>query len=391
MKNWQLFLISEVFREYDLSKKEQAIMLAKFPDEETVKVNRQVADRAFEDDRLPADPETIRRQLWTIYNERFSPKENREHFPDYDRKGSSAKDKLFQAWLKEKYLKWKSLTIDSRSTNPAAKNQGFISPDIIHQKVTEKETNKKVALEQKSPNVLANPFIPLVGRVDDPQLFFGRDREIKQIFEILNSGSSVTLIGEEGIGKSSILWSICQQAGNFLHSSRESVFLDLNWIHDENEFYTALCEEIGIPSAKGYTLTRNLRDRRILLAIDNVGKMTWEGFTRQVRDQLRGLAEGSIAPLRLILAASESLNDLFNDSQDEGKTSPLAGVCQEEIIAPWNENTVRQFIATRLAITKIKFTETEIQQILQESSGHPRELMRLCYQTYSRYVDGIRD
>ncbi|MDJ0696284.1 MAG: hypothetical protein QNJ50_18290 [Mastigocoleus sp. MO_188.B34] len=116
--------------------------------------------------------------------------------------------------------------------------------------------------------------------------------------------------------------------------------------------------------------------------------MTWEGFTRQVRDQLRGLAEGSVAPLRLILAASESLDDLFNDSQDEGKTSPLAGVCQEEIIAPWNESTARQFIATRLAMTKIKFTEIEIQQILQESDGHPRKLMRLCYQTYSRCVDG---
>ena len=388
MKNWQLFLISEVFREYDLSKKEQAIMLAKFPDEETVKVNRQVADRAFEDDRLPADPETIRRQLWTIYNERFSPKENREHFPDYDRKGSSAKDKLFQAWLKEKYLKWKSLNLDSTSTNQIAKNQRFNSPEITYQKASEKETSEKVAINQKSHDSLTNPFIPLVGRVDDPQLFFGRAREIKQIFEILNSGSSVTLIGEEGIGKSSILWGICQQADNFLHSSRDSVFLDLNWIHDENEFYTALCEEIGIPSAKGYTLTRNLRDRRILLAIDNVGKMTWEGFTRQVRDQLRGLAEGSIAPLRLILAASESLDDLFNDSQDEGKTSPLAGVCQEEIIVPWNESTARQFIATRLAMTKIKFTEIEIQRILQESSGHPRKLMRLCYQTYSRYVDG---
>lgn len=100
------------------------------------------------------------------------------------------------------------------------------------------------------------------------------------------------------------------------------------------------------------------------------------------------MAEGSTAPLRLILAASESLDDLFNDSQDEGKTSPLAGVCQEETIAPWNENTARQFIATRLAMTNINFTEEEIKQILQESSGHPRKLMRLCHQNYSRYVNG---
>lgn len=392
MKSWQLFLISEVFREYDLSKKEQAIVLAKFPDEETVRINRQVAEQALEDDRIPADPETIRRQLWTIYNERFAPKENREHFPGYDRKGSNAKDKLFQAWLKQKYLHWKTVNFDPVSTSSKVVPQELTKQDNTNQEntkqeATEKEITKQVAIEQKSYDFLTNPFIPLVGRVDDSQLFFGRDREIKQIFEILNSGSSVTLIGEEGIGKSSILWSICQQANNFLHLSRESVFLDLNWIHDEDEFYTALCEEVGISKAKGYTLTRNLRNRRILLAIDNVGKMTWEGFTRQVRDQLRGLAEGSLAPLRLILAASESLDDLFNDSQDEGKTSPLAGVCQEEIIAPWNDLTARKFIATRLAMTKINFTEAEIQQILQKSHGHPRKLMRLCYQNYSRYVN----
>ncbi|HEY9830548.1 MAG TPA: hypothetical protein V6D26_08215 [Stenomitos sp.] len=47
----------------------------------------------------------------------------------------------------------------------------------------------------------SNPFIPQQGRVDDLQLFFNRDREIRRVFEVLNSGSSVALIGEEGIGK----------------------------------------------------------------------------------------------------------------------------------------------------------------------------------------------
>ncbi len=53
-----------------------------------------------------------------------------------------------------------------------------------------------------------NPFIPQQGRVDDVQQFFNREREIRRVFEVLNSGSSVSLIGEEGIGKSSLLWKI---------------------------------------------------------------------------------------------------------------------------------------------------------------------------------------
>lgn len=356
MNPWETFLIAEVSRQYGLSQKEQAILLAKFPDEDTVRTNKQLADRALEDDQLPCDAETVRRQLWTIYNERFCPKENREYFPGYNQKGSSAKDADFLTWLKQKYL--------NRSDPPPP------------------------PLKRGEPNGIINPFVPQQGRVDDVQQFFNREREIRRVFEVLNSGSSVALIGEEGIGKSSLLWKICQQAESRLHSPRQSVFLDLNWVNDENDFYNALCHEVGIPESKDYSLTRNLRDRRILLAIDNVGKMTWVGFTRGVRDRLRGLAEGSNAPLKLILAASEPLEHLFNDSQDEGKTSPLAGICQEENLKPWDEATARAFIDTRLAVTSVRFTEEEIIQLVQESSGHPRRLMQLCYRTYSRYVEG---
>jgi hypothetical protein len=224
--------------------------------------------------------------------------------------------------------------------------------------------------------------------VDNPQQFFNRDREIRRVFEVLNSGSSVALIGEEGIGKSSLLWKICQLAESCLYSPRESVFLDLNEVDDEDDFYSALCDKVGISESKGYRLSRNLRDRRVLLALDNVGKMRWEGFTRGVRDRLRGLAEGSNAPLKLILAASEPLDSLFNDSHDEGKTSPLAGICQEENLKPWDEATARAFIDTRLAMSSVRFTEEEVVQLVQESGGHPRQLMQLCYRTYSRYVEG---
>jgi hypothetical protein len=347
-----------------LSQKEQAILLAKFPDEDTVRTNKQLADRAMEDNQLPIVEETVRKQMWTIYNKRFCPKENCEGFPEYNQPGSAAKDNAFLVWLKQKYLNWLP-TLTSLPSDPPPP-----------------------PLKRGEPNGIINPFVPQQGRVDDLELLFNRDREIRRVFEVLNSGSSVALIGEEGIGKSSLLWAICQQAESRLQSPRKAVFLDLNLVHDENDFYSALCHEVGIPESNGYSLTRNLRDRRVLLAIDNVGKMTWVGFTRGVRDRLRGLAEGSNAPLKLILAASEPLERLFNDSQDEGKTSPLAGICQEENLKPWDEATARAFIEARLAVTSVRFTEEEIIQLVQESGGHPRRLMQLCYQTYSRYVEG---
>ncbi|WP_211173248.1 hypothetical protein [Brasilonema bromeliae] len=115
--------------------------------------------------------------------------------------------------------------------------------------------------KQKTSNsdIITNPFVPQRGRVEDTQSFFDREREIGRVFEALNSGSSVALIGEEGIGKSSLLWAICQQVATRLHSPRQSVFLDLNEVDNEDEFYSELCYKVGIPEDKGTMLNRNLR------------------------------------------------------------------------------------------------------------------------------------
>jgi hypothetical protein len=85
-----------------------------------------------------------------------------------------------------------------------------------------------------------------------------------------------------------------------------------------------------------------------------------------------------------------SLDSLFEDSQDGNKTSPLAGICQEEYLEPWNETTTRAFIAARLALTAVQFTEEEISQLVQESRGYPQRLMLLCNQTYSQYMEGVQ-
>jgi AAA domain len=362
VNSWQSFLILKIITDYGLSRTETAILLAKFPDENTFKSNKEVADGAIaeENNDIPSDPENVRRQMWTIYNERFCPKKDREGFLGYNDRSSQKKDAEFLDWLKPQYEKWRS-----------SQGSAFSTGD-------------------RTPAISCNPFIPQTGKVDDPQLFFGREREIRRVFEVLNSNNSVALIGEEGIGKSSLLSAICQQAENLLLSARKPIYLDLNGVRDEDDFYTALCEEVGIPKSEGYMLTRALKKHRVLLAIDNVGKMTWEGFTRQVRDHLRGLAEGQNAALQLILAATQPLDKLFNDSQDEGNTSPLAGICQEENIKPWDEATVRAFIQARLAMTSVHFTEEEISQLVQESGGHPRRLMQLCYQIYARYVEDVK-
>ncbi len=281
----------------------------------------------------------------------------------------------------------KELGIDVKKTN--FKNPiKYRYQQHLEQKVLEQPERSQVDENvARHENANINPFIPLHGRVENPEEFFNREKELRQVFEHLNSYSSVVLIGEEGVGKSSLLWAIKREAEIHLQLMRQPVFLDLNVVDDEDEFYSELCHEVGIPECKGNKLNRALRDKRVLLLLDNVGKMTEQGFTRQMRDKLRGLAEGSQAPLKLVLAASESLKDLFNDSYN---TSPLAGICQEVYIEPWDEATGRDFISRRLAKTSVSFTEEEIIKLVEESGGHPRRLMQLCYENYARYREGMK-
>jgi hypothetical protein len=228
-----------------------------------------------------------------------------------------------------------------------------------------------------------NPFGPLGGRIDSPDQFFGREQTLQRIFEVLNSGSSVALIGEREIGKSSLLKAVEAKAKEALTVPRQPIYLDLRNVADEDDFYYALCDKAGIPECKGFRLSRELQSKRLLLMLDEMEKMTWDGFTNQVRGQLRGLAEGKEAPLRLVVAASKSLDRLFPDSAEGNMVSPLSGICLEETVKAWDEATIRAFIVDRLQTTSVQFSDVEILKIIRASEGKPRKVVNLCYQHYA--------
>lgn len=242
-------------------------------------------------------------------------------------------------------------------------------------------------VNQRSPSLVSsldNPFIPLNGIIDRPELFFNRTQEIQRIFELLNNRSSVAVVGERAIGKSSLLVEICRQAKKQLDSSRTPVYLNLLAVENEADFYSYLCDEIGIKNVRGYQLTRALNKHKLLLAIDEVEKMAWSGFSPSLRSYLRGLSEGSDAPLRLILASRTSLNSLFTDGKAETMTSPLAGICIEEKLDVWSETTVHNFITARLKNTPVTFNDSEIIQLIKNTGGHPQKLMMQCHQLYAQ-------
>lgn len=227
-----------------------------------------------------------------------------------------------------------------------------------------------------------NPFIPLTGAVENPEQFFNGEPTLSRIFELLNSGSSVALIGDRNLGKSSVLRAVHRQAAERLQTPRQTVLINLTRIYSEDDFYNALCKAIDIEPCSGRELDQALDAKRLLLLLDEVERISQQDFSRRVREQLRGLAEGGDAPLKLVIAASTSLKRLFPDSHEEGMVSPFEDVCLEEYLQPWSPEVMQDFIATRLANTSVNFSENEIIQCITAAEGKPKQLMRLCNERF---------
>jgi type II secretory pathway predicted ATPase ExeA len=198
----------------------------------------------------------------------------------------------------------------------------------------------------------------------------------------------VALIGESGMGKSSLLRLIETQVSHQLNLPRKPIYLDLGNVISDNDFYYELCCQLDINCnyenpLKGIRLTHELKKHRLLLLLDGLRKdMVWEGFTNPVRNQLRSLANEVDAPLRLVVAADRHLTELFADS---GADSPFENVCLEIPLKPWDETTIRNFIHQRLANTNINFSESQIQELITKSKGNPQKLMMYCYEMYQQW------
>jgi energy-coupling factor transporter ATP-binding protein EcfA2 len=227
-----------------------------------------------------------------------------------------------------------------------------------------------------------NPFVPLSGRIDDPSQFFAQDRMIDKIFATLNGGSSVVLIGKEGMGKSSLLKEIERLASQ--RSGRQAVYIDWYFIDNEDTFWDQICDEIKVERGNNYLLTKMLKSCNLLLIMDQVAVMKDREFGLKIRQQLRAYAEGD--SMKLVVATPESLDRLF---PEDGKlqTSPFAGIFTEEPLLPWKEQMMRDYICYRLVGNIIQFTTTEIEQIIQACQGHPKKFVNECNLLYCQYRD----
>jgi hypothetical protein len=245
-----------------------------------------------------------------------------------------------------------------------------------------RRTLPAIAARQPTTTRAANPFGD-TGRITNPARFFDREDIRRRIFEELEKGVNLSLVGAIQVGKSSLLEMVCAKGPQQLGLPAAAfVYLNLELVDNEHEFYEALCEALGIATSRGFQLTRALRGRRHILCLDEIEKMAWDGFTVGLRSHLRGLADGANAPLKLVIASRSSLERLFPDSPE--LDSPLAGICRQLDVGPFTPDIARAFLAERLGSTNVSFSTEQIGDLLLRSGGHPAKLQRAAADLYDQ-------
>ncbi|MBP0028427.1 ATP-binding protein [Roseofilum sp. Guam] len=226
-----------------------------------------------------------------------------------------------------------------------------------------------------------NPFMQR-GMLTELDEIYGRERELQQVFEFLNSGASVALIGGAGMGTSSLLCAVKQKATELL-PERKPVYFNMCEILNLEEYYLAFADAVESNAIKPFQIQREIKQNRLLLLLDNIEQLQENWFNDGVRRQLRAWAnQGQNSPIRLVVAAHRPLTELFEDS---GFDSPFANICHELELQPWDKETIEGFITHRLAGTEVQFTAEEIAEIVTQSQGIPSEVVKQCYHCYETY------
>ena len=239
----------------------------------------------------------------------------------------------------------------------------------------------KNSLSINSPSTSLPPFGDIGCIVNDDR-FFDRTEILHEIFDYLSNYWNISLVGARQIGKSSILAKVCRHAPKVLGlSSEQIIYLDMELIHTEETFFQRLCKEIGIEYCRGYDLLEATQGKQYVLCIDEIEKMRNPSkFSGDEREELRGLSDGAHMPFTLVTASCTPLEELFPDGQYA--TSPFFNIFQQILATGFSAEVASQFLKKRLEGSSIQFTETHIQNLIEESSGHPAKLQQLAKVLY---------
>lgn len=245
---------------------------------------------------------------------------------------------------------------------------------------------------QPQPGFIVGP--PIL----QPHLFFGRNRELKYIFNALNGQmmQNVAVIGAQRSGKTSLLHylrKITRTAPAALRPTQMYSWVpqpaQVNWLYIDFQdprvctregFMAFILRNLGFPVPNPCDLiqfidvfTRYISQPVVMLLDEIQIALTNPEFTQQFWWSLRSLAsnltEGRLA---MILAAQRNPALL---AQDYGRPSPFLNIFGHSLtLGPLTPDEAMELIAS----SPLPFTPADADWILQESGRWPALLQILC-------------
>lgn len=247
---------------------------------------------------------------------------------------------------------------------------------------------------------MPNPFF-FAGKITNPDHFVGREKELKKIFNYLDTTHTgqiqhVSVVGQRRIGKSSLLYHLSQIYSTQIpgHKNYRFVYLDLDNPHCHTLFGLLhhILERLDLPAPAQPTLERFYD----LIEQEHEKKKIWHvflmdefehlperaaEFTDPFYDSLRSLGNNNI--VGLVTASQRKLQELAA----QGKlTSPFFNIFHQVDLKDFTD-AESQALLERGRKSDRPFTEYECKQIIKLAGNHPACLQLAANAVYEARED----
>lgn len=221
------------------------------------------------------------------------------------------------------------------------------------------------------------------GCIVDTNRFFERKTIFEQLYQYLTYGWNSSLVGDFGMGKSSILRKLCQEGYQHLNLNPYSfLYFNLQLGYRPQYFLEAFSKALKINSEirlNQFELQNILGNKRYIICLDEIGslKLLPNSDLQYLLNLLRALAESQY--FTLVTASHLPLDHLFPHSL----SSAFADIFHQIDVPLFTEDEVEAFIRHRLKNNAIQFTDEQIEQLFRDSKGHPAKLQKMALDLYN--------
>ena len=236
---------------------------------------------------------------------------------------------------------------------------------------------KQIDLTAVSPYITAGPA--------PENMFFGRDGEIKQILQGLNS-NSIAIVGGRRIGKTSILQRLHR---DFMNPDNKwySFYANLQIVDNYKDFFEQIRTDWKFEATGSdyspkqfYDLVSNIagkqKEQTIVFLIDEIDNLLWydvNNHNENLFETFRSLSHNE--KCRFIFSGERVLNKQTHDSH-----SPLFNFCINISLSYLDVKSAERLITEPMTTMDVEIEDQQnvVEEIIDISACHPRIIQYIC-------------